>query len=176
MKTNNTNDNQENIKQENETLEHQTSNQENQSEEKDTQIDFEKKYKEDREKFLLIIAEYENKMKRTQIDAQNYSNKIVERIVLEIIPLIDDLNSAIQIASKEVQTGLEMIMKNLKKILISHEIIEIIPEQDEPFNIEIHQAIGSEGVDFETAKIKQVLKTGYKFHQKVIMPAMVILQ
>lgn len=137
---------------------------------------FNEQIKNEKEKYLSIIADYENKIKRTQIDAKNFISKSIEKLVIDLIPLIEDLTNAEKIASDEIKIGINLIIKNLKKILNNNGIIEIIPKEQEAFNLEIHQAISSDNVNFEQAKIKKNLKNGYKFKEKVILPAMVILE
>lgn len=144
-------------------------------EENETEIEkIQREAKEERDKFLRVIADYENKIKRVQIDAINKSSIIISSLVSELTPIIDDLGNASEIAGNDVKEGLDLITKNMKKILMKHGVEEILPKTGELFSSENHQAVATKESELEEGLIIEVLKTGYKYKNKTIIPAIVI--
>lgn len=144
-------------------------------EKNETEIEkIQKEASEEKDKFLRIIANYENKIKRIQIDSLNKSSIIVSNLVSEIINIIDDLSNAYEIAGNDLKEGLDLIIKNMKKILMKYGVEEILPKSGELFNSEDHQAIATKESELEEGLILEVIKTGYKYQNKTIIPAIVI--
>ncbi|WP_342262092.1 nucleotide exchange factor GrpE [Alphaproteobacteria bacterium endosymbiont of Tiliacea citrago] len=141
----------------------------------DNQIESLKKdFDVERDKFLRIIADYENKMKRVQIDAVNLINSKISNLLVDLVPLLDDLTKAYEVSSDDSKEGISLIIKNTKKILNRHGVEEIFPKEGDDFNSDQHQAITSKPSDLEEGKILEIIKTGYKIGEKVILPAMVV--
>jgi molecular chaperone GrpE len=123
-------------------------------------------------------ADLENLKKRydRQIeDIRKYSN---ERIVIELLDVVDELELAIESSrssnSAEVLTqGVEMTLKKLKKIL-EYEGVLPIKCIGEPFDPAKHNAVSrteKKGVDGCT--IVEEVRKGYTMREKVIRPSIV---
>jgi len=131
---------------------------------------------EQKEHYLRIIADYENRMKRTTQDSINAISSTIERLLSDIIPLIKDINQAAATTEGTAKTGLEMIEKNMKTILGKYGIKEISAEIGQTFDPHTHQALGTIQKDgVEEGKIVEIIQTGYSFNKKTILPAMVIV-
>ena len=102
-----------------------------------------------------------------------------EDLVTEMLPLIDNFESAIKMddtnledqVSKFLQ-GFKMIYCNLISILEKYDVKEI-DGNNKPFDPTYHQAVMTEKSDLEPGMVIEVLRKGYILKDKVIRPAMV---
>jgi len=131
---------------------------------------------EQKEHYLRIIADYENRMKRASNDAMHSIANTIEKLLSDLIPLIGDISQASTIIEGDAKTGIELIVKNMKNIFSKYGIHEIVPTIGEDFDTNKHQAINSiADPNYSEDKILQVLQTGYSFNNRIIIPAMVII-
>lgn len=129
-----------------------------------------------KEMYLRIIAEYENKMSRNKKDATHAISSAIESIVLDLMPLTSDLRKAIETCTQEDRIGLELIEKNVLSILKKHGINMIEPKIGEMFDPYLHQALGyDENSSNAEGTISKIIQHGYSFDSKVIAPAIVIV-
>jgi len=123
-------------------------------------------------------ADLENLKKRfdRQLeDVKKYSN---ERIITELLDVVDELEMAIKSARSSNSTetlvqGVEMTLKKLVKIL-ENEGVSPISSIDAPFDPAKHNAVAKtekEGV--EGCKIVEEIRKGYTLREKVIRPSIV---
>ncbi len=123
-------------------------------------------------------ADLENMKKRydRQIeDAKKYGN---ERIVIELLDVVDELELAIEssCSSNSVEAliqGVKMTLKRLRKIL-ENEGVSPIKCLGEPFDPAKHDAVSrteKEGVD--GCRILEEVRKGYIMREKVIRPSIV---
>lgn len=136
----------------------------------------EKKAKENYDKWLRQLAEFENFRKRSNAEKTGMYNSGVRDTVEKLLPVIDNFERAVEMAEdKESSTykGVEMILKQFLEILISIGVEEI-PALGEPFDPNFHSAIMH--IDDESCDdnvIVEVFQKGYKHSDKVIRPSMV---
>lgn len=123
-------------------------------------------------------ADIENMKKRfdRQLEeAKKYAN---ERIIIEFLDIVDELEMAVKSASsfgsaEAMLQGVEMTLKKIKKILEDEEVFPV-RSVGEPFDPEKHNAIArieEEGVKGIT--IKEEVRKGYMMRGKVIRPSTV---
>ena len=133
------------------------------------------KIKTEKEIFLRALAENENKIKIIQKDAKHEISRTIEKIIIEITPIIYDLHQAQSSLQEEDQEGIILIIKNFKKILNQYGISEIETNIGDEFDHNLHQAISSKEQKDATANtIIQVIQKGYKYKEKIIQPSIVI--
>ncbi len=130
-----------------------------------------------KEYYLRIIAEYENKIKRIQNDALHSISLTLENVSNDFSLVINDLNKASEvIENQEHKKGIVLIEKNLVNILKKYGIEEINPEFDTEFDPNQHHAISTEqNNEIEEGKIIKCVQKGYKSKLKIINPALVII-
>lgn len=132
--------------------------------------------KEQKEHYLRIVADYENRMKRTTQDSMNAISSTIERLLSDIIPLMKDLNLAASTVDGVAKTGLDLIEKNMKSILGKYGIKEIEVQIGQEFDPNLHQALSAmKKEDYQEGKIIEIIQNGYTFNKKVIIPALVIV-
>lgn len=123
-----------------------------------------------------LQADFVNYRKRSQREKEEMSLNGKIELASEILPVIDNFERALNSAdqSTEFYSGVEMIYKQLLKLLSDQGIEEISAEGAE-FDPEFHEAIMK--VDAETeedeGKVVEVIQKGFILDERVIRPAMV---
>lgn len=142
----------------------------------DTIEELEKQVEEKEDKYLRLQAEYSNYMRRTQEEKQTIGIFANEKIITELIPVIDSMERAMDAcADKEddMYKGIELVHKQLIDCLEKFEVEEI-SALNEDFDPNLHLAVMQESVEgVEPNKVVMVLQKGYKLNTKVIRPTMV---
>jgi len=127
-----------------------------------------------------VQAEFENFRKRMSREQADAMKRAGERIVLELLPTIDNLERAIDHAtadgtSSELLTGVEMVHGQLMDIL-KKEGVEQIDPFSQRFDALKHQAVGqAEDTEVTEGTVVEVYQKGYEMHGRVVRPAMVIV-
>jgi len=138
--------------------------------------DLQLKCKEYQENFLLLAAEFENYKKRIQKDQQRAREQYKEDILSEILPVIDDVERALQHhADDELARGFTMIHTNLLAFLEKYEVVPF-GSVGEEFDPEKHDAMLTRSL--EEAKHNLILEEfqkGYMIGKKVLRHAKVIV-
>lgn len=142
----------------------------------DTIEELEKQIEEKEDKYTRLQAEYSNYMRRTQEEKQTIGIFANEKIITELIPVIDSMERAMDAcADKEddMYKGIELVHKQLIDCLEKFEVEEI-SALNEDFDPNLHLAVMQESVEgVEPNKVVMVLQKGYKLNTKVIRPTMV---
>lgn len=126
-----------------------------------------------KDQLMRNIAEYDNYRKRTAKERTELTPEITARIVTEFLPVMDNLERALQTecADENYKKGVEMICdafcETLEKLGV-----ERVPTED--FDPSIHQAVQQvESEELESGKIASVFQNGYRIGTRVIRFAMV---
>lgn len=138
------------------------------------------KIKELEETVKRLYADFDNFRKRKEEEVVESRKRAVERVVLEILPIMDNFERAIA-ASEDTENyaalkeGLVMVHKQIYHLLVKEGVAEIEAE-GKPFNPEEHQVVNCESSPEleEDTIIKELLK-GYKLFDRVIRPSMVVV-
>jgi len=121
-----------------------------------------------------LQAEFENLQKRTVKERQEIITYAQERLLLSILPVLDDLDKAVDMSRKE-DAGLSLIRDKLLKVLEEHGLSEI-PTLGQKFDAFVHEAVEYVNDDkLEDGSIKDVVQKGYRCNLKVIRPSLVIV-
>ncbi len=132
--------------------------------------------KENYDKWLRQLAEFENFRKRTNSEKMGMYNNGVRDTVEKMLPILDNFERAVNMSEdKESSTykGVEMILKQFTEVLKSIGVEEI-PAEGEPFDPNVHAAVMH--IDDESCDdnvIVEVFQKGYRHGDKVIRPSMV---
>lgn len=135
------------------------------------------KLTEQNDKYLRLMAEYENYRKRTDKEkTSRYSEAYVDALNL-ILPLIDNVDRAVSYATddSDLAKGVLLLKKQLDDVLTKAGVEEIKAE-GEQFDPELHNAVMHE--DDETLGenvVKTVLQKGYKRGDKILRYSMVVV-
>ncbi|MCF0124009.1 MAG: nucleotide exchange factor GrpE [Ruminiclostridium sp.] len=131
--------------------------------------------REQEDKYLRLLAEYDNYRKRSQKERENAWTSAKAETAKEFLPVYDNLERALkqETADEAYAKGVQMIMTQLKTVLEKLGIQEI-PAQGETFDPNVHNAVmhvDDEEVGENT--VVEVFQTGFKLGDKVIRHAMV---
>lgn len=138
--------------------------------------ELEKQIEERDDKYKRLQAEYSNYMRRTQEEKQTIGIFANEKIITELIPVIDSMERAMDACSDkddDMYKGIELVHKQLIDCLQKFEVEEINALNEE-FDPNLHLAVMQESVEgVEPNKVVMVMQKGYKLKSKVIRPTMV---
>ena len=122
-------------------------------------------------------ADFDNYKKRVERDRQEEGRRGVERMIMDLIPVLDGFDRAIQghedPAFEEYRKGVTLIRKQLWDALSRHGL-QLIDAENKIFDPHVHQAIErAESNEHPDGFILNVFQDGYTFHGRVIRPAIV---
>ena len=129
------------------------------------------------DRYKRILAEFENFKKRSGKERESLYNMILADIVSSILPILDNLENAVKVESKdeEYKKGIELVLKQFQDTLKSKGVEEI-KTVGETFDPELHEAVSSVQDDTKGEKeIVQEYRKGYRIGTKVIRHSMVVV-
>ncbi len=135
---------------------------------------------EARDRALRTQAELENFRRRTQREIDEFQKYQSLPVIRDMLPGMDNLKRAIVSAeqSGDLQNlldGIRMVSQQFEEVLKRHSAEPISPE-GEPFDPNLHEALTQvPSADHPAMTVLQVVETGYKVHDRVVRPAMVIV-
>jgi molecular chaperone GrpE len=139
------------------------------------------KYAALEEEFLRFRAEAENQRKRTLKDAESARKFGAERLLGELLPVVDTLVRGVEVAQSDkasieaLKEGKEATLRLLSKVMEGHGVKELNP-QGEIFNPELHQAISVQADAQAPANtVMSVVQRGYVLHERLLRPALVVV-
>ena len=133
---------------------------------------------EELEKLLLRAnADLDNALKRTLSEVEKAHKYGTERLLLELLPIIDNLENALSNLSenttKEDKEGIELTLKSFESTLDKFGMIPIYPLNEE-FNPEKHEAVSMEqDKNKKDGFVGNIFQRGWELHSRVLRPARV---
>jgi molecular chaperone GrpE len=132
-----------------------------------------------KERYLRLLAEFDNFKKRTRRDSELLAVAQKEGFIRELLPVVDNLERALACGSgtsiEAFHQGVEMTRLQLTKLL-SHHGIEATVDKGELFDPHRHEAlsIGHDPLQ-PNHSILEVVQRGYRHGDKTFRPAQVIV-
>ena len=133
------------------------------------------------DRFLRLYSEFENYKKRTNKEKIDLIATASEKVILGLLPIVDDFERAIAQNEKiedvsVLKEGFELIYNKLLALLKRFEVEEIIA-MNETFDTDLHEAVSHLPAqsEEEKGKIMDVTQKGYKLKDKVIRFAKVVV-
>ncbi|MDD3167916.1 MAG: nucleotide exchange factor GrpE [Eubacteriales bacterium] len=126
-------------------------------------------------RYLRLAADFQNYRKRVEKEKGDIYAYANEKIVVELLDVIDNFERALQHSdpNEGFAEGMNMIFKQLKGVLEKNGVEEMCA-LGEQFDPNFHHAVLTENsAEFESGKVTLVLQKGYMLNKKVIRPAMV---
>ncbi|CAD0144908.1 nucleotide exchange factor GrpE [Streptococcus thermophilus] len=128
-------------------------------------------------KYLRAHAEMQNIQRRAKEERQQLQKYRSQDLAKAILPALDNIERALAVEglTDDVKKGLEMIQESLINALKEEGIEEIAADGE--FNHNFHMAIQTMPADDEhpADTIAQVFQKGYKLHDRILRPAMVVV-
>lgn len=141
------------------------------------ELSLEEKVKDLEEALLRSRAELDNAFKRNAADIEKAHKYGVERLLNELLPVVDNLEHALnnfsKDSTKEDKEGVELTLKSFESALDKFGIRPIYPinEQFDPIK---HEAVmTSKDPKKENNEIENVFQRGWELHDRVVRPARV---
>jgi molecular chaperone GrpE len=122
-------------------------------------------------------ADFENYRKRIERERQQDRHRGIEGIVESLLPVLDGFERALASHGdpgyEEHRKGFELIARQLSDVLAKRGL-EKIDAEGKPFDPQLHHAVERvESFDVPDGTVLTVLQAGYRFHDRVLRPAMV---
>jgi molecular chaperone GrpE len=125
-----------------------------------------------------LKAEFDNYRKRAAREQTDLISRAAERLVKELLPVLDDLERALAAAEEheeaKLEEGVRLVHRSLAEALRKEGLAEI--ETEGQFDPHVHEALLSQPDDEkESGAILDVLQKGYRIGDRVVRPARVII-
>jgi len=136
-----------------------------------------------KDKYARVHADFDNikkRLEREKYTAVEYSN---EKFAKDMIPVMDALQMALTSTATvtdpqehldKLNEGIELTLKQFTTSLEKHGVTMV--SHDEPFDPNIHNAVQAvDSEDVESGQIVQTFQTGFKYKNRPLREAMVIV-
>lgn len=130
---------------------------------------------------VRAAADVENIRRRAAQDVEKAHKFALEKFANELLPVIDNLERAIEFSDKENETlkplleGIDMTVKSFNDAVAKFGV-EIVNPQGEQFNPEFHQAMSIQpSNDVSPNTVLAVMQKGYTLNGRLLRPAMVMV-
>lgn len=146
-------------------------------EDSDESYNPEEKIKDLEEALLRSRAELDNAFKRNTADIEKAHKYGVERLLNELLPVVDNLEHALnnfsKDSTKEDKQGVELTLKSFESALDKFGIRPIYP-LNEQFDPVRHEAVmTSKDPKKQNNEIENIFQRGWELHDRVVRPARV---
>ena len=122
-------------------------------------------------------ADFDNFRKRAMRERQEYVTLANERLVKELLPILDDLERALVAAAEHEEAALEdgvrLVHQSLAGLLARQGLEEI--DAAGTFDPHVHEALLSQPSEAEEGSVIDVVQKGYKLGDRVVRPARVVV-
>ena len=126
-----------------------------------------------------VAADFDNYRKRAARDQESLVARAHERLVKELLPVLDDLERALAAASDpesdslKLEEGVRLVHQELKSALDREGLAEI--ESNGRFDPHVHEALLSQPSEAEEGSVLEVVQKGYRLGDRVVRPARVVV-
>ncbi len=143
----------------------------------------EKEKKDNYDRYLRAAADLENTRKRTKREIEDAKTDAKNRVLKEMLPVVDNLERAIEHAGgggeldpvlKPIVEGVQLV---LRQFVTAFERLDITPVEaaNQPFDPNLHEAISQVESEVAPGTVIQVLQRGYKIGDRLLRPALVVV-
>ena len=124
-----------------------------------------------------VAADFENYRKRVARDQEGLVARAHERLVKELLPVLDDLERSLEAAAEheeaKLEEGVRLVHRELVEALAREGLVEV--ETDGQFDPHVHEALVSQPSEEEDGSVIEVLQKGYRLGDRVLRPARVVV-
>jgi molecular chaperone GrpE len=129
------------------------------------------------DRLLRLAADFDNYKKRAAREREEYVRHANERLVKELLPILDDLERALAAVTEHeeanVEEGVRLVHRSLASLLERNGVREI--ETDGKFDPHVHEALLSQPSEAEEGSVIDVVQKGYALGDRVVRPARVVI-
>jgi molecular chaperone GrpE len=124
-----------------------------------------------------VAADFDNYRKRVARDQAALVERAHERVVKELLPVLDDLERALVAAEEheeaKLEEGVRLVHRELRDALAKEGLVEI--ETEGEFDPHVHEALLTQPSGEADGAILQVIQKGYRLGDRVLRPARVVV-
>jgi molecular chaperone GrpE len=124
-----------------------------------------------------VAADFDNYRKRAARDQETLAARAHERLVKELLPVLDDLERALEAAAEheeaKLEEGVRLVHRELLDALTRVGLVEI--DANGRFDPHVHEALLSQPSEAEEGSVLDVLQKGYRLGDRVLRPARVVV-
>jgi molecular chaperone GrpE len=124
-----------------------------------------------------LAAEFDNFRKRSAREQAEQATRANERLVKELLPVLDDLGRALEAAADheeaKLEEGVRLVHRALESLLERQGLAEI--STDGKFDPHVHEALLTQPSELAEGDVLQVIQKGYSLGDRVLRPARVVV-
>jgi molecular chaperone GrpE len=124
-----------------------------------------------------LKAEFDNYRKRVAREQETLALRASERLVKQLLPMLDDLDRAVEAAVEhgevKLADGVRLVHRALASMLTREGLVEV--ETDGAFDPHSQEALLSQPSDLPDGTVIQVVQKGYRLGDHVLRPARVVV-
>ncbi|HEY2370985.1 MAG TPA: nucleotide exchange factor GrpE [Gaiellaceae bacterium] len=129
------------------------------------------------DRLLRLAADFDNYKKRVAREREEYVAHANERLLKELLPVLDDLERALDAVGQHeeatVEEGVRLVHRSLAALLQRNGVREIPTEGK--FDPHVHEALLSQPSEAEEGSVIDVVQKGYALGDRVVRPARVVI-
>ena len=129
------------------------------------------------DRLLRVAADFDNYKKRAAREREEYVAHANERLLKELLPVLDDLERALDAVGQHeeatVEEGVRLVHRSLASLLEKNGVREISTEG--MFDPHVHEALLSQPSEAEEGSVIDVVQKGYTLGDRVVRPARVVI-
>ena len=134
------------------------------------------------DRFLRLQADWDNYRRRTAQERLDERQRATEKLVVDLLPVIDDLERAIEHADNLTDPAAQQFVEGVSAVcnklvgVLNKEGVEVVNPVGEAFDPLSHQAVSQiEDTQAYDETVAQVYQKGYRMGGKDIRTAMVVV-
>jgi len=124
-----------------------------------------------------VQAEFDNYRKRAARDQQSLVARAHERLMQELLPVMDDLERTLEAVEAhegaKLEEGVALVARSFADALRKEGLEEVSTEGK--FDPHVHEALLSQPSEAEEGSVIEVLQKGYRLGDRVLRPARVVV-
>ena len=129
------------------------------------------------DRWKRAAADFDNFRKRAARERDEYVTLANERLVMELLPILDDLERALAAVGEHeeatVEEGVRLVHRSLAALLERNGVQEI--ETAGRFDPHVHEALLSQPSEADEGSVIDVVQKGYTLGDRVVRPARVVI-
>jgi molecular chaperone GrpE len=135
------------------------------------------------DKYIRLYSEFDNYRRRTQKEKLDIIKNASERIIVGLLPVLDDMERALKFESAgqegpsdSEKEGISLIYQKMVNFL-KQQGLEEIHAVGEPFDVDLHEAVTTMPAPTEEDKgrVLDEIQKGYRLNEKVIRFSKVVI-
>ena len=133
-----------------------------------------------KDQLLRNAAEFENLKRRTFRDVENAHKFGTEKLIDDLLPVLDSLEKAIEVAgdveeAQAIGEGVELSLKLFMDSLVKNGL-EVVDPLGEPFDPSLHEALAAvPNENAEPNNVMEVIQKGFTLNGRLVRAAKVIV-